>query len=240
MKIKILAILAVVCLAFLFACNRGDVKDVKLTNRMDSASYAVGASIGNNISQQHLDSAFNHDAILKGLNDGLKHKEFKINQKEWDMLLQMYIRKYQEAQSEKQYSAYKKKNEDFLAENKKKADVKTLPSGVQYTIIKEGTGEVPKLTDKVSVHYVGTTIEGTEFDNSVKRGKPETFPVAGVIKGWTEMLQQMKVGSKYKVFIPQELAYGANPNPQSGIKPYSTLIFEMELISIEPPAEAAK
>jgi FKBP-type peptidyl-prolyl cis-trans isomerase FklB len=126
----------------------------------------------------------------------------------------------------------KKEGEAFLAENKKKEGVKTLPSGLQYKVIKEGTGKSPKATDKVSTHYRGTLIDGTEFDSSYKRGQPATFPVNGVIPGWTEALQLMKVGSKWQLFIPSKLAYGERGAPPV-IGPYSVLIFTVELLAIK-------
>jgi len=125
-----------------------------------------------------------------------------------------------------------KEGEVFLAENKKKKGVITLPSGLQYQVIKEGTGKIPKATDTVTTHYRGTLIDGTEFDSSYKRGEPASFPVNGVIKGWTEALQLMKVGSKWQLFIPSNLAYGPQGAGQA-IGPNATLIFEIELLSIK-------
>ena len=130
----------------------------------------------------------------------------------------------------------KKEGETFLAENKKKEGVKTLPSGLQYKVITEGTGKMPKETDTVTTHYRGTLIDGTEFDSSHKRGQPATFAVKGVIKGWTEALQLMKEGSKWQLFIPSELAYGERGAGQT-IGPYATLIFDIELISIQENAD---
>jgi FKBP-type peptidyl-prolyl cis-trans isomerase FklB len=125
-----------------------------------------------------------------------------------------------------------KEGEVFLAENKKKKGVVTLPSGLQYHVITAGTGKIPKATDTVTTHYRGTLIDGTEFDSSYKRGEPASFPVNGVIKGWTEALQLMKVGSKWQLFIPSNLAYGPQGAGQV-IGPSATLIFEIELLSIK-------
>ncbi|PIP36427.1 MAG: hypothetical protein COX20_05870 [Desulfobacterales bacterium CG23_combo_of_CG06-09_8_20_14_all_52_9] len=122
----------------------------------------------------------------------------------------------------------------FLDENRGKKGVKTNPSGLQYQVIKEGTGKIPKETDRVTVNYKGSLIDGTEFDSSYKRGKPATFPVNGVIKGWTEALQLMKEGSKWQLAIPPQLAYGESGTPGGPIGPNATLIFEVELISIAP------
>jgi FKBP-type peptidyl-prolyl cis-trans isomerase FklB len=129
------------------------------------------------------------------------------------------------------YADYIAENEAFLTKNKEKAGITVTPSGLQYEVIKMGTGPKPTKNNTVKVHYVGTLIDGTEFDSSVKRNEPAQFPVSGVIPGWTEALQLMPVGSKFRLFIPQNLAYGSN---QAGavIKPYSTLIFEVELLEI--------
>ena len=129
------------------------------------------------------------------------------------------------------YKDYIAQNEAFLAKNKEKEGVQTTPSGLQYEVIKMGTGPKPTAESTVKVHYVGTLIDGTEFDSSVKRNEPATFPVVGVIPGWTEALQLMPVGSKFKLCIPQNLAYGATGAGEV-IKPYSTLIFEVELLEI--------
>ena len=133
-----------------------------------------------------------------------------------------------------------KEGEDFLAANGKKEGVQTLPSGLQYKILTEGTGPKPSATDTVSCNYRGTLLDGTEFDSSYKRGQPASFPVTGVIKGWTEALQLMPVGSKWQLFIPSELAYGERgADPRSGIGPGATLIFEVELLSIQAKPEVA-
>ena len=126
----------------------------------------------------------------------------------------------------------KKEGDAFLAANKAKPGVVTLPSGLQYKVIKEGTGQTPKATDTVTTNYRGTLIDGTEFDSSYKRNEPTSFPVNGVIRGWTEALQKMKVGSKWQLFIPADLAYGPNPQPGSPIGPNSVLIFDIELLGI--------
>jgi FKBP-type peptidyl-prolyl cis-trans isomerase FklB len=148
---------------------------------------------------------------------------------------QMYVnstmQRLQQAKMASQYGANKKAGEEFLAANKAKAGVTTTASGLQYEVIKKGTGAMPSNTAQVKVHYHGTLIDGTVFDSSVNRGEPATFGVNQVIKGWTEALQLMPVGSKYKLYIPQELAYGQAE--QGNIKPYSALIFEVELIAIE-------
>ena len=151
-----------------------------------------------------------------------------MNAQESQMAIQAYISDKQKQKSEVNVVAGQK----FLAENKNKPGVKTLPDGMQYIVMKEGTGPMPSATDTVSTHYHGTLIDGTVFDSSVDRGQPAEFPVNAVIKGWTEALQMMKVGSKWKLFIPSELAYGdraAGPKIQAN----STLVFEVELLSIK-------
>ena len=154
-------------------------------------------------------------------------KEPKINNDQALMIIQNYFAKKQSAMSEEKID----EGRIFLEENGKKEGVTTLESGLQYTVITEGTGPKPKLEDNVTTHYHGTLIDGTVFDSSVDRGEPASFPVGGVIKGWTEALQLMSVGSKWKLFVPYDLAYGERgAGPKIG--PYSTLIFEVELLSI--------
>ena len=171
------------------------------------------------------------DIIKQGLVNGLKGSEIQMTASDAQMYLQTTMQKIQAQQMEKQYGANKTAGEQFLATNKSKAGVVTTASGLQYEIIKKGNGPVPTETSRVKVHYHGTLIDGTVFDSSVDRGEPAVFGVNQVIKGWTEALQLMPVGSKYKLFIPQNLAYGAQD--QGTIKPFSVLIFEVELISIE-------
>ena len=146
----------------------------------------------------------------------------------------MYISTYLRSLEQKQAIANKQAGIDFLEKNKSKKGVITTASGLQYEVITEGTGLLPTIDDKVSVHYKGTLIDDKVFDSSYDRGQPVEFPVSKVIKGWTEVLQLMKVGSKYKVYIPSDLAYGEQGNQRGGIKPNSVLIFEMELFSILP------
>ena len=154
------------------------------------------------------------------------------------MAFQQKLQAQRQEKSKKEGEENKTKGDQFLAENKKKEGVQTTASGLQYKIITKGTGPIPKPDDTVKTHYRGTLIDGTEFDSSYKRGEPVTFGVNGVIKGWTEALLMMPVGSKWQLFIPSDLAYG--PSGRPGIPPNSTLLFDIELISIEPKAAAAK
>ncbi len=198
----------------------------KMVTELDKFSYSLGMDIANNIQQAKFDSlAIEH--LLKGLSDVLEKKETVLNRDEASEIIKNYIGKMQA-------EAGKVKIEEgakFLAENGKRAGVTTLASGLQYEVITAGTGEKPTLTSQVTTHYTGTLLDGTVFDSSVQRGEPATFPVNGVITGWTEALQLMPVGSKWKLFIPSTLAYG-DRGAGGAIGPNETLIFEIELISM--------
>ena len=171
------------------------------------------------------------DIIKQGLINGLKGSKVQMKPEEAQMYLQTTMQKIQEQKMERQFGANKTAGEKFLAANKSKAGVITTASGLQYEVIKKGTGALPTDTSRVKVHYHGTLIDGSTFDSSVDRGEPAVFGVNQVIKGWTEALKLMPVGSKYKLYIPQELAYGGQD--QGAIKPFSVLIFDVELLSIE-------
>ena len=171
------------------------------------------------------------DIIKQGLINGLKGSKVQMKPEEAQMYLQSTMQKLQEQKMQRQFGANKTAGEQFLATNKSKAGVITTASGLQYEIIKKGNGPLPTDASRVKVHYHGTLIDGTTFDSSVDRGEPAVFGVNQVIKGWTEALKLMPVGSKYKLYIPQELAYGGQD--QGTIKPFSTLIFDVELLSIE-------
>lgn len=171
------------------------------------------------------------DIIKQGLINGLKGSTVQMKPEEAQMYLQTTMQKLQEQKMERQFGANKTAGEKFLATNKSKAGVITTASGLQYEVIKKGNGPLPTDTSRVKVHYHGTLIDGTTFDSSIDRGEPAVFGVNQVIKGWTEALKLMPVGSKYKLYIPQELAYGGQD--QGAIKPFSVLIFNVELLSIE-------
>jgi len=198
----------------------------KMTTEMDKFSYSLGMDIGNNILQAKFDSLA-IEQLTKGLADVLNKKETAISRDEASMIIQTYMAKMQAEKSAKTVEAGNK----FLTENGKRSGVTTLPSGLQYEVITAGTGDKPTLTSQVTTHYTGTLIDGTIFDSSVQRGEPATFPVNGVIAGWTEALQLMPVGSKWKLFIPSNLAYGER-GAGGAIGPNETLIFEIELISM--------
>ena len=198
----------------------------KLTNEIDSVSYSLGVNIGENLKTQFPDiNLKNFELAIKNVLDN--QKEPKISGADAQKVIQNYFQKQQAKVSESVIEEGKK----FLTENSKKVGVVTLESGLQYEIIKSGEGAKPTINDQVTTHYHGTLLDGTVFDSSVERGQPATFPVSGVIKGWTEALQLMTVGSKWKLFVPYDLAYGERgAGPKIG--PYTTLIFEVELISI--------
>jgi FKBP-type peptidyl-prolyl cis-trans isomerase FklB len=209
-----------------------------LKTQKDKASYAIGLNIGKSMKKDAVD--IDPSILLRGLKDGLAGGKPLLTDDEARasmVALQADLRKKQEEKMLVQGEANKKTGETFLAENKTKDGVVTLPSGLQYKVLTEGTGPKPKATDTVVCNYKGTLLDNTEFDSSYKRGQPATFPVSGVIKGWTEALQLMSVGSKWQLFIPSELAYGARGGPGGGIGPNATLVFEVELMSIQPKAE---
>jgi len=210
-----------------------------LTTTKQKASYAIGMNLGGGLHRQNID--VDTDAIVQGLQDTLNGKKALLTDEEARsalMQLQSEMQAKMQAKQTAEGEANKKEGDAFLAANKTKEGVVTLPSGLQYKILKEGSGPKPTATDSVVCNYKGTLINGTEFDSSYKRGEPATFPVTGVIKGWTEALQLMPVGSKWQLFIPSDLAYGPRGTPGGPIGPNSTLIFEVELISIKekPPA----
>lgn len=222
MNKMILGSLAIIALAFTSACS----KKVKLDTDIKKASYAIGQQIGTNLKQQNID--FDADALAQSLKDASAGKSDMTKE---DM--QAAMMKLQELAMKKQQEtadSNKKAGEEFLAKNKSAAGVKTTASGLQYIVEKEGTGATPKKDDVVKVHYKGTLTNGEQFDSSYDRGQPAEFPVGGVIPGWTEALQLMKVGGKAKLFIPPDLAYG--PSGRPGIPPNSVLVFDVELIDI--------
>jgi len=192
----------------------------------DSLSYSLGTVIGSNLKGQGFD-----DINLKVFFQGVE--EFMNGNTQWDDNKSMEIlNQYMAKKSAKQNSGLKEAGVAFLAANADKEGIIVLPSGLQYEVLKQGDGRKPLSTEKVTCHYHGTLTDGTVFDSSVQRGAPATFPVNGVIKGWQEILPMMPMGSKYRVFIPQELAYGER-GAGDAIKPFSALIFEIELLGIE-------
>lgn len=192
-----------------------------LKTESDSMSYAIGLSVANFYSQQGI--KLNSALVTKAINDVTTNKKPLLTEEQANLIFMCH--------SNPQLCSYVKEGEKFLAENKKKPNVKTTPSGLQYEIVKQGTGIKPAAIDTVVVNYIGTLTNGTEFDNSYKRGTPISFPLNGVIKGWTEGLQLMPAGSKYKFYVPYQLGYGLN-NAQT-IPGGSVLIFEVELLDVK-------
>ena len=210
-----------------------------LKTQKDKVSYALGMNLGTNLHKQSIE--VDPAIVLRGLKDALAAGKTMLTDDEARaalMQLTADVRKKQEAKMKVAGDASKKVGTEFLAANKAKDGIVTLPSGLEYKILTEGTGPKPVATDSVVCNYRGTLINGTEFDSSYKRGQPATFPVNGVIKGWTEALQLMPVGSKWQLFVPSDLAYGERgPSPEIG--PNATLIFEVELLSIQPKDKPA-
>ncbi len=196
----------------------------------DIASYGIGKQMGNQLLANPFEN-MNFDAVVEGLRDTLQKKESPYKEEEFKAAFAEISAKI-EAGKKSAYEAVLAQGQSFLAENKKREGVKETASGLQYMVVKDGAGEMPKNTSTVSVHYTGTLLDGTVFDSSVQRGQPATFPVNGVIAGWTEALQMMKVGSSWKLFIPHNLAYG-DQGAGGAIGPYSTLIFDVELLEIK-------
>src|SRR5438094_5312827 len=212
----------------------GQEKSPQLKDQKDKVSYSIGMNIGANLVKQKVD--INPDILAAGIKDILAGKPQLTPDQVKEVMAQ--FEKDMEAKQKQAGEKNKTEGAKFLEDNKKKPDVKTTASGLQYKVIKEVTGEKPKATDSVSVNYRGTLIDGTEFDSSYKRGQPATFPLNGVIKGWTEGLQLMKQGGKYQFFVPSNLAYGERAVGPD-IAPNATLIFEVELLDVKPPPTPA-
>lgn len=200
---------------------------------MDKVSYALGLGIGRQLSQMGADS-LNIDDFAQAIKDILAGKEAAVSDAEAQTLVKDFFEKQeakQRAAAAEKFKDTKEKGEKYLAENAKKEGVVTLPSGLQYQVIKEGNGRKPKATDKVKCHYEGMLIDGTLFDSSIQRGEPATFPLNGVIAGWTEGLQLMQEGAKYRFFIPYQLGYGEQ-GAGASIPPFAALVFDVELIEV--------
>lgn len=207
--------------------------DTVLSSQKDKVSYSIGVDLGKSFKAQGLE--VDADTLAKGMKDALAGQKLQMTDDEMRstmMATQEEMMKKREAATESAGADNKKKGEAFLAENKKKDGVTALPSGLQYKVMKAGDGKKPAATDTVECHYKGTLIDGTEFDSSYSRGQPATFPVNGVIRGWQEALPLMTVGSKWQLFIPSDLAYGAR-GAGGDIGPNETLIFEVELLGIK-------
>jgi len=231
-------VLTVLLCVFVFAAASFAQEKKELASQKDKDSYSLGYQVGGDFKRQGLD--LNAETLAQGIKDGMGGATPLMTQQEMNQIMADLRKKVMATQQEERKKAGEKnlaEGKAFLEANKKKEGVKTTASGLQYKVIKEGDGPMPKATDKVTVHYKGTLIDGKEFDSSYSRNQPASFPVNGVIKGWTEALPLMKVGSKWQLFIPSDLAYGER-GAGVAIGPNSVLVFEVELLSIEP-AETA-
>jgi FKBP-type peptidyl-prolyl cis-trans isomerase FklB len=210
-----------------------------LTTQKQKASYAIGANIGRGLHRDGVD--VDSALVARGIRDALANGKMQLTDEEMKAALTSLttdLKKKQDAEVAAEGDANKKEGDLFLAANKSKEGVVALPDGLQYKILTPGNGPKPTATDTVVANYKGTLINGTEFDSSYKRGQPVTFPVGQVIKGWTEVLQMMPVGSKWEVYIPSDLAYGPQGPGRGPIGPNQTLVFEIELVSIQPKGAA--
>lgn len=227
----VLGMLLIVAMA---GCQSSGEKKTSLKDQKEKLSYAIGMNIGVNMAKDSLD--LDYAALLQGIKDApLDTSKRLMSDSDMRKTMMAFQQEMQNKQMERQHSVSDKNRRDgeqFLDENKKESGVVTLPSGLQYKVITDGNGSKPKANQTVVTNYVGTLVNGHEFDSSFKRGQPAEFPVTGVIAGWTEALQLMKVGSKWKLFIPANLAYG-DQGASETIPPGSTLIFEIELLSIK-------
>lgn len=222
-------IIAIGLIAFI-SCNNTNVVKKELTSEIDSVSYAVGLSMANQIrgNFEDIDQAL----FTQGFKNGIDSTDILMNNQEVGAILNSFFRKRQEEKQLAQFGELKKAGEAFLAENATKEGVKTTASGLQYSVIKEGSGEKPAPNSKLKLHYHGTSIDGKVFDSSVDKGKPVELLANQFVPGFTEGLLLMNEGSKHKFFIPADLAYGANPRPGGPIRPYETLVFEVEILEI--------
>lgn len=230
MKAKI-----IVCVGLAILAGSISAQDkLNLQDKKQRISYSIGADIGNNFKRNDIE--VDVKALAAGLADALAGKTALTDAEIRDTIAAFRTEMMEKFQKKQEELAQKnlKEGEEFLAANAKKEGVKVTKSGLQYQVIKSGKGKTPKATDSVKAHYHGTLIDGTVFDSSVERNEPAVFPVSGVIPGWTEVLQMMKEGDKWKVFIPAKLAYGERGAGQK-IPPNSVLIFEIELLEVLPP-----
>ncbi|MFZ1694762.1 MAG: FKBP-type peptidyl-prolyl cis-trans isomerase [Flavobacteriales bacterium] len=231
MTMRLVTVLAAT--AFITACSQGQKGRVSLATEIDSVSYAIGADIGTNFKRNKLQDV-NVQALAMGLSDALDSAGL-MSEDEVNKVVQGYMMKMQEAKMAEQRvqgEENRVKGEKYLADNGKRKEVVTTSTGLQYEVIKMGSGAKPTGEQQVKVHYHGTLIDGTIFDSSVQRGEPIVYPVNGFVQGWQEALQMMPVGSKWKLFIPSDLGYGSQAAPGGQIPANSTLIFDIELLDI--------
>ncbi len=234
MKIKGFIALTAVIAFMVSSCSMNSLKSAKLKTENDTLSYAIASNIYNQLAVDSI--SLNPAVVAKAFIDS-KNGKVLMTEEEINAFMQAYVAKRQQAQAEQEaeinramFKDYIAENEKFLAENKLKPGINTTASGIQYEVIKMGTGEKPTAESTVKVHYTGSLIDGTVFDTSIGKD-PLEFPLSGVIPGWTEAVQLMPVGSKFRIWLPAELAYGSSAMGET-IKPFSTLIFEVELLDI--------
>ena len=223
---KLFTLSCLVLIAGVLQAAPPDLKDTR-----QKASYIIGTNIGQNIAADFKDRGFDVDpaVVVQGILNGMQGKESGFTDEEAQAVIEAFVEAAQ--------ASLKKPGEDFLAQNKAKEGIQTTKSGLQYRVLKAGQGDSPKPNSEVTVHYVGTLTDGTKFDSSYDRMEPATFPVNGVIAGWTEALQLMKPGSKFELFIPSDLAYGGQPPARSPIPPHAVLLFTVELLDVKPGAQ---
>ncbi len=229
MKLKVIAVIGILLLAAQVSAQESPA----LKSQKEKVSYIIGMDLANNLKRQSIE--IDPDSLARGVKDALSGAKPQLTDQEMREVMTSFEKEVRAKQEELRKATSEKnkiEGEKFLAENKNKEGVKTLPSGLQYKVITPGKGKKPQLTDTVTTNYRGTLIDGTEFDSSSRHGKPATFPVNGVIRGWTEALQLMEEGAKWQLFIPSDLAYGEKGAGQM-IGPNAVLIFEIELISVQ-------
>ena len=237
--IKFLTVIIIITV--LSSCNNQGVTKKELKSDVDSVSYVIGLDMAFKLKQNF--SEVDEELFVRGFMNGIDSTDILIENNKIEKIIRNFFQKKQYEQQviqkaealnklEEEFADVKNEGVEFLEVNRSKEGVQTTESGLQYIVLKEGSGDKPKADSKVKVHYHGTSLDGTVFDSSVDRGEPSEFFAKQVITGWTEGLQLMKVGSKFKFFIPQELAYGAFPRKGGSIKPFETLIFEVELLDI--------
>lgn len=231
MKTTTLSTLVLVLTSLTVACA-GKEKKADLTTEKGKLSYTIGQQIGRQLKTDNID--VDPDVVAASINDVTTGKEPRLSPTDMQAAM-MRAQQLASTKMEMEGKGNREKGEKFLTENKAKTGIKTTASGLQYQVTTEGKGKSPKATDVVKVHYSGTLIDGTKFDSSYDRGQPAEFPLNGVIRGWTEGLQLMKIGGKNRLFVPSELAYG--PQGRPGIPPNSTLIFDVELLEVKKAAK---
>lgn len=229
MNLRNLLVLSVLVL-FIGACgNNGNLgSNAKMESELDTVSYALGADVAKSLKDRNGLEEINYQAFVKGMREAFEQETLSMSDAERRNRIRTYLKQLSQRRNKENL----KEGQEFLAENKKDEEVSVTESGLQYQVIEEGSGISPDPNDTVRVHYIGKTIDGETFDSSVDRGKPASFPVNGVIPGWTEGLQLMKEGAKYKFFIPTDLAYGTRVRPGGKIEPNEALIFEVELLEV--------